>query len=123
MKKASICLITAFAFAANFYVPSTWAADPSSTPTSSPGELEKLDREISKNKEKVDSKISEISTRQTKLEKDMAQFGANSPQVKEAQEALKSMRNELIDLKTDLYKNSAKKKVEEGQPIETDTSC
>ncbi|MEO5970627.1 MAG: hypothetical protein ABIQ95_11925, partial [Bdellovibrionia bacterium] len=93
------------------------------SPMIAQGEIEKMDRDITKSKEKVDGKVSEVTTRQTKLEKDIAQFGATSPQVKEDQEALKSMRNELIDLKIDLYKNTAKKKVEQGEPIENDTSC
>ena len=132
MKKQYVCLLSALAFTASVIAPSTWADDDTTNPpnptvtmppTINRDTIEKLDKDISKNKEKVDSKVSEITTKQTKLEKDILEFGNNSAQVKEDQEALKNMRTELIDLKTELYKNTTKKKVEEGQSIEIEATC
>lgn len=119
MKKTYVCLLSALAFSANIVATSVWADDTISNRET----IEKLDKDIAKSREKVDNKASEVATRQTKLEKDTEQFGANSDQVKDDHKVLKEMRTELIDLKTDLFKNTAKKKVEEGQPIESDTSC
>ena len=119
MRKKYISLLSAFVLIANVITTSAWAADPASGGAST----DKLEKDIAKSKEKVDMKTSEINTKQEKLEKDMEQFGRTSSQVKEDQDALKNIRTDLIDLRVELFKNTAKKKVEEGQSIETDMSC
>ena len=120
LKKSYICLISALAFTASVIGTSARAAE---SATIDRVAIEKMEKDIAKSKEKVNIKVSEIITKQEKLDKDIAQFGATSSQVKEDQAALKSMRTELIELKVDLYKNTAKKKIEEGESIETDVSC
>ncbi len=111
-------LVTTFLLTANFSIRPVSAADPMDKREST----EKIEKDIAKDKDKVSSKMAEITTAQSKLNKDMTQYGNDSSQVRDDRESLMSLRNDLVDLKADLYKDTNKKKVAQGQPIETDKS-
>src|SRR4051794_33790636 len=108
--------IAAFIFSTNFGINSTWAAEP----MNKRGSLEKFEKDIAKDKERVSSKKAEITTEQAKLDQDVSQYGKDSKEARNDRDSLTKLRNDYIDAKTDLYKDINKKKVAEGQPVESE---
>ena len=119
MKFIYFCMLSALMVSTSGGLTHVWAADPMSNRDT----IEKIEKEIAKDKEKVSSKKADITTAQTKLDKDMIQYGKDSSQVRDDHENLMNLRNDLVDAKADLYKETNKRKVAQGQAIETDSSC
>lgn len=119
MKAFNSILMAAILFSTGAHVTPAWAVDPMPDHEA----VEKIDKDIAKDKEKLASKKAEVTTARSKFDRDVSQFGKDSPEVKDDRDSLMNLRNDLVDLKVSLYKNMNKKKVAEGHSIETDTSC
>lgn len=118
MKINYLSLMAVFIFSTQLGATSARAADEMSRRES----VEKIEKDIARDKEKVSSKKAEITTEQAKLEQDMNKYGKDSKEVRDDRDSLMNLRNDFVNAKTALYKDVNKKKVAEGQPVETEST-